>query len=72
MAVLLSDGPAGRKWMEVGKAHTTFRDLTGHIPQPVTTNADGWGEFHCQGGSLSVWVEDSSLLDSLRSLLPLP
>jgi alpha-amylase len=72
MAVLLSDGPAGHKWMEVGKAHSTFRDLTGHIQQPVTTNADGWGEFHCQGGSVSVWVEDSSLLDSLRSLLPRP
>ena len=28
LAVLLSDGPAGRKWMDVGKPHTTFRDLT--------------------------------------------
>ncbi|AFY28639.1 alpha-amylase [Cyanobium gracile] len=61
MAVLMSDGPAGHKWMEVGKRHTTFRDLTGHIQTPITTNGDGWAEWHCPGGSVSVWVEADAL-----------
>ena len=41
MAVLMSDGPAGSKWMEVGKRHTVFRDFAGHIRDPITTNGDG-------------------------------
>lgn len=57
MAVLLSDGPGGSKWMEVGKPDTLFWDITEHIKKPVQTNRDGWGEFRCQGGSVSVWVE---------------
>ncbi len=59
LAVLMSDGPAGSKWMEVGKPHTRFRDLTGHHPAVISTNAHGWAEWHCQGGSVSVWVEES-------------
>jgi alpha-amylase len=57
MAVLLSNGTDGSKWMEVGKRHATFVDLTEHIKQPVKTNGDGWGEFRCLGGKVSVWVE---------------
>lgn len=60
MAVILSDGPAGNKWMEVGKPHTTFYDLTGHRPERITTNPEGWAEFYCNGGSVSVWVEEHS------------
>ncbi|HMU82776.1 MAG TPA: alpha-amylase [Leptospiraceae bacterium] len=58
MAVLMSDGPAGHKWMETGKRGAQFRDITGHVSHIVTTNGDGWGEFHCNGGSVSVWVEE--------------
>ena len=61
LAVLLSDGDAGRKWMEVGKPHTRFRDLTGHLPQVITTNGDGWAEWACPAGSVSVWVEEALL-----------
>jgi alpha-amylase len=61
MAVLLSDGPQGTKWMETGRPHASYRDLTGHCSNLVTTNADGWGEFACAGGSVSVWVEASYL-----------
>ena len=60
LAVLLSDGPAGRKWMDVGKPHTTFRDLTQHISDPITTNDHGWAEWRCNGGSVSVWVEEAA------------
>jgi len=57
MAVLMSDGDAGWKWMDVGKAHTVFRDLSGHLQGAITTNADGWAQWRCLGGSVSVWVE---------------
>lgn len=58
MAVLMSDGPAGHKWMEVGKPNATFRDITEHVKAPVQSNEWGWAEFHCNGGSVSVWVQD--------------
>lgn len=57
MAVLMSDGPSGSKWMEVGKRNAIFHDLTEHIKEPVHTNGDGWAEFRCNGGSVSVWLE---------------
>jgi alpha-amylase len=56
MAVIIGNGAAGTKWMDVGKSDTTYVDLTRSILTPVTTNTDGWGEFCCQGGSVSVWV----------------
>ncbi|MBD3881464.1 alpha-amylase [Phormidium tenue FACHB-886] len=58
MAVILSDGWGGSKWMEVGKPDTVFYDLTEHSSYPVYTNEHGWGEFYCKGGSVSVWVEE--------------
>ncbi len=61
MAVLLSDSEAGSKWMDVARPHTRFRDLTGQIPETVTSNADGWAEFRCGGGSVSVWVEEAGI-----------
>lgn len=59
MAVLLSNGGEGYKWMEVGAPNTVFEDCTGHLPALITTNEHGWGEFRCQGGSVSVWVPRS-------------
>lgn len=60
MAVLVSDGPGGNKWMETGKANTTYYDFTGHRADTVTTNASGWGEFKVNGGSVSVWVPQAA------------
>lgn len=57
LAVLLSDGPGGTKWMDVRRPHAIFDDLLEQVAEPVHTNADGWGEFRCAGGSVSVWVE---------------
>ncbi|MDY6784019.1 MAG: alpha-amylase [Cyanobacteriota bacterium] len=57
MAVLMSDGPGGSKWMKTRRPNAIFRDLTEHIQDAVVTNEWGWGEFHCNGGSVSVWVE---------------
>ncbi len=56
LAVLMSDGPAGSKWMEVGRAGALYRDITGQVPDTLTTNDHGWAEFRCNGGSVSVWV----------------
>ncbi|MEO1147855.1 MAG: alpha-amylase [Cyanobacteria bacterium J06638_22] len=65
MAVILSDGSEGHKWMEVGKPNTQFYDITGHIKQPIKTNEWGWGEFRCNGGSVSVWVEEDPILKTM-------
>lgn len=56
LAVLMSNGEDGCKWMEVGQAQVAYRDITGHVEQIVVTNQHGWGEFFCKGGSVSVWV----------------
>lgn len=58
MAVILSDGPGGSKWMETGKANARFFDHTGHRNDVVTTNEWGWGQFPVNGGSVSVWVQE--------------
>ncbi len=60
MAVLVSDGPGGSKWMDVGRANTVFVDVTGNYGGTVTTNNDGWGNFHVSGGSHSVWVGEDT------------
>ncbi|MBV8885860.1 MAG: alpha-amylase [Chroococcidiopsidaceae cyanobacterium CP_BM_RX_35] len=56
MAVVLSNGDAGTKSMEVGQPNQTYIDITEHISEPIVTNDEGWGEFRCNGGSVSVWV----------------
>lgn len=68
MAVIMSDGPGGGKWMEVGKPNTTFYDITEQVKTPIQTNADGWAEFRCNGGSVSVWLEKQSILAKLAEL----
>lgn len=56
LAVVMSNGDDGHKWMEIGQPDATYVDITGHIQEPVVTNAEGWGQFHCLGGKVSVWV----------------
>ncbi len=56
MAVVLSNGDAGTKWMEVGQPNATYADLTENVSEPVTTNDEGWADFSCGAGSVSVWV----------------
>jgi alpha-amylase len=56
MAVIMGNGSAGTKWMNVGKPDTIYTDITEAVAAPVVTNADGWGDFACEGGSVSVWV----------------
>jgi len=56
MTVVLSNGGYGSKFMEVGKPNRTYIDITEHIQEPITTNDDGWADFRCSAGSVSVWV----------------
>jgi alpha-amylase len=60
MAVVLSNGEGGSKSMNTGQPNCTYVDLTEHIQQAITTNDDGWADFCCNGGSVSVWVPQSS------------
>ncbi|MFM7425954.1 MAG: alpha-amylase [Elainella sp.] len=61
MVVVLTNGADGSKSMEVGKPNTTFVDITEHIQESITTDENGWAEFRCNGGSVSVWVEADRL-----------
>jgi alpha-amylase len=58
MAVLMSAGAAGVKHMNVGRPGAVFTDQTGHVRDPVTANQDGWAELRCNGGSVSLWVQN--------------
>ncbi|WP_027468481.1 alpha-amylase [Deefgea rivuli] len=57
MAVVMSNGLAGHKRMFVGRASCRFNDITQHYPEPIYTNNDGWADFVCPAGSVSVWVQ---------------
>lgn len=68
MAVVLTNGEPGHKWLPTQRPHTRYRDLSGALGHTLTTNADGWGRFECPARATSVWVEDSKyrqLLDRL-------
>ena len=69
MAVILSNGEGGSKWMEVGKPNATFYDITDHIKEPIKTNEHGWAEFRCNGGSVSVWLEKQNLVTRFSDLI---
>ncbi|WP_202080927.1 alpha-amylase [Caldalkalibacillus salinus] len=58
LATIMSDSDGGSKWMYVGqdKAGQVWHDLTGNRSDSVTINGDGWGQFHVNGGSVSIWV----------------
>jgi alpha-amylase len=59
MAVIMSNGQDGVKWMRVDRPSKQFVDITGHVKESILTNADGWGAFRCNGGSVSVWIEEN-------------
>jgi alpha-amylase len=58
-AVLLSNGEEGVKSMEMGQqwAGKTFIDFLKKHPAEVKINVDGYGDFYCASGSVSVWIE---------------
>lgn len=62
LAAIVSDGPGGSKWMEVGTqfAGRVFYDYLGNRTDTVTINSSGWGEFRVNGGSTSIWVPQNN------------
>lgn len=44
--------------MNVYRPNKTFYDVTGHFTDKVITNNDGWGQFRCRGGKVSVWLQE--------------
>jgi alpha-amylase len=58
-AVLLSNGDEGHKKMEMGAPHKgkIFVDYLGKHNNRVKIDGDGFGEFYCLSGSVSVWIE---------------
>ncbi len=58
-AVLLSNSGDASKQMEIGKRHAgkTFVDYLQKHRGEVNINNEGWGEFHVNAGSVSIWVE---------------
>ncbi|GBC60416.1 alpha-amylase [Desulfonema ishimotonii] len=59
MAVVMTNGDHGRKWLPTGRPHTCYRDFTDALGYSVTTNEDGWAEFECPAGGTSAWVEET-------------
>ena len=55
MVVLMSNGDVGTKRIKTRRKKHTFRDITKHWPEPITTDDDGEAEFKCPAGQLSVW-----------------
>jgi alpha-amylase len=58
MAVVLTNGADGNKWMNTFRPGARFRDATGHLPDVITANGDGWANFRCRAGSVSVWLQE--------------
>lgn len=58
LAVILSNGEKGYKRMEMGPAFAgrNMRDALGHVTEEIRVDEDGWAEFVCEAGSVSVWV----------------
>lgn len=58
LAVVMSNGSEGSKYMEIGATHAgrTFIDALGNREEEVVINEEGCAEFTCPAGSLSVWV----------------
>ncbi len=58
MAVVMSNGGDGWKKMSTNKPDISYRDITKHYADIVTTNARGEATFKCRGGKVSVWLEE--------------
>lgn len=64
-AVVLSDNVGGKKKMFIGEhfKDQEFVDFLGNVDGSVIIDEEGYGEFCCDGGSISVWVSKSSMTE---------
>ena len=63
LAVVMSNGDGAVKRMQVSRCNAPYRDITGHIPEPIVTDAEGYADFACTARQVSVWVPDGSTHD---------
>jgi Domain of unknown function (DUF1939) len=66
MAVVMTNGSAGRKWMNTSRPNARFRDRTSHFANTVTADSSGWAEFPCPDGSVSVWLPERAVCSPNR------
>lgn len=59
MAVVITNGDHGRKWLSTEKPYTRYRDFIDALGHSIQTNENGWAEFECPAGGTSVWVEET-------------
>lgn len=57
LVVVMSSADASAKRVQSYAANAQFKDLTGHIDGQIQTDAEGWADFSCPAGSLSVWAQ---------------
>ncbi len=58
LAVLLSNSEAGYKRMRTAHPNQSFSDATGNLGEKVRSDEEGWAEFKCGPGSVSVWIPE--------------
>jgi alpha-amylase len=63
-AVIMTNGTAGEKIMEVGKAHAgkTFIDICGFRSEKIKIDKNGWGKFLVNDRSVSVWINEKAAI----------
>ena len=59
MAVVMTSGDYGTKWLSTQRPQTRYRDLTRSLGHVISTNEHGWAEFACPSRNTSVWVEET-------------
>ncbi|KAG8818876.1 hypothetical protein FRC17_010675 [Serendipita sp. 399] len=61
-AVVISNGDEGTKRMNVGKEHKgeIWTDCLGWSKGGVKIDNEGWGDFKCPGGSVSIWTRSDA------------
>lgn len=59
LAVVVDDGPGGKKKMYIGKNHANeiFVDCLNNVLEEVIIDEDGYGIFLVNGGSVSIWIK---------------
>ncbi len=65
LAAVLSNAEGGVKHMFMGEefAGKTFSDVLGLCTENVVIDEAGWGDFRCEAGSVSVWLQPSAFED---------
>ena len=70
LAVIFSDGSGGSKPMHIGSAFKGARmiDALNKCTETVIVDDKGFGNFRCEGGSISVWIKEEAYLKMQNKL----